>query len=133
MPFFWAFFVYFTTSFDVRHTPWLGWVTDLSAPDPYYILPVLMCGAQIGSTMITPMPASDDPAMRFQRTLMTWVLPVVFTYFFLVAAPSGLVLYWMTLNLVGIGSQFLINRIMPQEQEAAAQASVAKDKAKARA
>lgn len=114
-PFFWAFFVYFTTSFVVRKQPWIGWVHDLTAPDPHYILPVLMCAAQIGSMLVMPMPNSDDPVMKMQRRLMTWVMPIVFTYFFFVAAPSGLMLYWMTLNLAGIGIQFAINKMMPPD------------------
>ncbi|MBK6426872.1 MAG: membrane protein insertase YidC [Blastocatellia bacterium] len=114
-PFFWAFFVYFTTSFVVRRQPWIGWVQDLTAPDPHYVLPVLMCAAQIGSMLVMPMPNSDDPVMKMQRRLMTWVMPIVFTYFFFVAAPSGLMLYWMTLNLAGIGIQFAINKMMPPD------------------
>lgn len=114
-PFFWAFFIYFTTTFVVRQQPWFGWITDLTAPDHLYILPVLMCAAQIGSTMIMPMPQSDDPAMKMQRRLMTWVMPVVITYFFLVAAPSGLVIYWMTQNLVGIAIQYTINKLLPAD------------------
>ncbi len=114
-PFFWAFFVYFTTSFVVRKQPWVGWVHDLTAPDPHYVLPVLMCAAQIGSMLVMPMPNSDDPVMKMQRRLMTWVMPIVFTYFFFVAAPSGLMLYWMTLNLAGIGIQFAINKMMPPD------------------
>jgi YidC/Oxa1 family membrane protein insertase len=116
LPFFWAFFIYFSTSFLVRQQPFIGWVTDLSAPDPYYLLPVLMCVAQIGATMIMPMPNADDPAMKIQRQLMTWVMPIAFTYFFLAAAPSGLVLYWMTLNLVGIATQLAINKMMPADE-----------------
>ena len=114
-PFFWAFFVYFTSTFLVRQQPWFGWVQDLTAPDPYYVLPVVMCAAQIGATMLMPMPQTDDPAMKMQRTLMTWVMPVFITYFFLVAAPSGLVLYWLTLNVVGIGMQYAINKMLPQD------------------
>lgn len=118
-PFFWAFFVYFTTTFDVRRQPWIGWIQDLTAPDAYYILPVVMCVAQIGATLLMPMPQSDDPAMKMQRTLMIWVMPVFITYFFLVAAPSGLVLYWLTLNVVGIGMQYAINRMMPPDLQQA--------------
>lgn len=115
MPFFWAFFVYLTTSFLVRREPFFLWVQDLSSPDPYYLLPVLMVIAQIGATMIMPMPATDDPAMKMQRMLMTWVMPIVFAYFFLASAPSGLVLYWMTLNLVNVAIQLTINRMLPPE------------------
>lgn len=127
-PFFWAFFIYFTTTFVVRQQPWILWVKDLTAPDPYYILPVIMCIAQIGSTMITPMPQSDDPGMKMQRRLMTWVMPIVITYFFLIAAPSGLVLYWMTLNIVGIGMQFAINKMMPPDVQQTAEPAGSKKK-----
>lgn len=127
-PFFWAFFVYFTTSFVVRQQPWMLWIKDLTAPDAYFVLPILMCAAQIGSTMIMPMPQSDDPAMKMQRRLMTWVMPVVITYFFLVAAPSGLVLYWMTLNLVGIGVQLAINKMLPPDVQQAPEPTDGKGK-----
>lgn len=131
-PFFWAFFIYFTTTFVVRRQPWFGWVDDLTAPDPYYILPVLMCAAQIGSMLIMPMPNADDPVVKMQRRMMTWVMPIVFTYFFLVAAPSGLVLYWMTLNLVGIGIQFAINKMIPSDEEPPADQGVKPDGGKSK-
>jgi YidC/Oxa1 family membrane protein insertase len=131
-PFFWAFFIYFTTTFVVRRQPWVGWVDDLTAPDPYYILPVLMCAAQIGSMLVMPMPNADDPVVKMQRRMMTWVMPIVFTYFFLVAAPSGLVLYWMTLNLVGIGIQFAINKMIPSDEEPPADQGVKPDGGKSK-
>lgn len=115
LPIFWSFLIYFTTSFVVRQQPFIGWVHDLSSSDPYYLLPILMCAAQIGSTMITPMPNSDDPGQKMQRQIMTWVMPVIFAVFFFASAPSGLMLYWMTSNLVGIAIQFAINRMIPKD------------------
>jgi YidC/Oxa1 family membrane protein insertase len=117
LPIFWAFFNYFTTSFVVRQQPFFAWVRDLSSHDPYYVLPVVMCAAQIGSTMLTPMPNSDDPALKMQRTLMTWVMPVVFAVFFFASAPSGLMLYWLTTNVAGIGIQLAINKLLPPDEQ----------------
>jgi len=117
LPIFWAFFNYFTTSFVVRQQPFFGWVSDLSSHDPYYVLPVVMCAAQIGSTMLTPMPNSDDPALKMQRTLMTWVMPIVFAVFFFASAPSGLMLYWLTTNVAGIGIQLAINKMLPPDPQ----------------
>jgi len=97
-------------SLDVRLTPWLGWIHDLSKPDPFKILPIVMCISMIASTKFTPQPASADPAMKMQRVMMTWLMPVMLTYFFFLSAPSGLVLYWMVSNLVGVGIQLLINK-----------------------
>jgi YidC/Oxa1 family membrane protein insertase len=117
LPIFWAFFNYFTTSFVVRQQPFFAWVRDLSSHDPYYVLPVVMCAAQIGSTMLTPMPNSDDPALKMQRMLMTWVMPIVFAVFFFASAPSGLMLYWLTTNVAGIGIQLAINKMLPPDQQ----------------
>jgi YidC/Oxa1 family membrane protein insertase len=128
LPIFWAFFNYFTTSFVVRQQPFFLWVSDLSSHDPYYVLPVVMCAAQIGSTMLTPMPNSDDPALKMQRTLMTWVMPIVFAVFFFASAPSGLMLYWLTTNVAGIGIQLAINKMLPPDQQDQDGAGVASGK-----
>lgn len=117
MPIFWAFFVFLTISLDVRHAPWIGWVKDLSTPDPYYALPIIMCVSMIGSTMITPQPASADPQMKMQRIMMTWLMPIVLTYFFFFSAPSGLVLYWMVSNLVGVAIQLVINKMTTEPDQ----------------
>jgi YidC/Oxa1 family membrane protein insertase len=110
LPIFWAVYMYLGMSLDVRLTPWLGWIHDLSKPDPFKILPIVMCISMIASTKFTPQPASADPAMKMQRVMMTWLMPVMLTYFFFLSAPSGLVLYWMVSNLVGVGIQLLINK-----------------------
>jgi YidC/Oxa1 family membrane protein insertase len=130
LPIFWAFFVYLTISLDVRHAPWILWVRDLSAPDPYKILPVIMCATMIGSTVIMPMPKTDDPAMKMQRVLMSWVMPILLTWLFFLSAPSGLVLYWMVSSLAGMGIQLAINRLTA-EPEAAAETSGARKRTSA--
>lgn len=119
LPIFWAFFVYLTISLDVRHAPWILWVRDLSAPDPHKILPVIMCATMIGSTVIMPTPKTDDPAMKMQRVLMSWVMPILLTWLFFLSAPSGLVLYWMVSSLVGMGIQMAINRLTAEPEPAA--------------
>ena len=110
MPIFWAVYLYLGMSLDVRHAPWIFWLNDLSRPDPYKILPIIMCVTMIASTQLTPQPASADPAMKMQRIMMTWLMPVMLTWFFFLSAPSGLVLYWMVSNIVGVGIQLVINK-----------------------
>jgi YidC/Oxa1 family membrane protein insertase len=122
LPIFWSVYMYLGMSLDVRHAPWLGWISDLSKPDPFKILPIVMCISMIASTKFTPQPAQADPAMKMQRVMMTWLMPIMLTYFFFLSAPSGLVLYWMVSNLVGVGIQLLINKrnAEPQNEAGAA-------------
>src|SRR5262249_24526833 len=108
---FWSFFVFLTISLDMRHAHWLGWVNDLSKADPLHILPIVMCVTMIASTALMPQPQVDDPAMKMQRTLMTWGMPIMLTWFFFLSAPSGLVLYWMVSNIIGVLIQVTINKI----------------------
>ncbi len=119
LPIFWAVYLYLQSSLDVRHAPWLGfWIKDLSRPDPTYVLPIVMCVTMIASTKLTPQPAQADPSMKMQRTLMTWVMPIMLTYFFFFNAPSGLVLYWMVSNIVGVAIQLWINKRTAEPAEA---------------
>ena len=116
MPIFWAFFIYLTISLDVRHAPWILWLKDLSTADPYHVLPIVMCVTMIGQTKLTPQPATADPSMKMQRVMMTWLMPIMLTYFFFLSAPSGLVLYWMVSNIVGVLVQLVINKITAEPQ-----------------
>ncbi len=120
MPIFWSFFIFLTISLDMRLAPWIGWVKDLSKADPLYILPIIMCVTMIASTALMPQPPVTDPAMKFQRILMIWLMPVMLTWFFFLSAPSGLVLYWMVSNLVGVGIQLLINKLTTEPAAATA-------------
>jgi YidC/Oxa1 family membrane protein insertase len=110
MPIFWAVYLYLGSSLDVRHAPWVLWIHDLSTSDPLKILPIVMCVTMIASTKLTPQPASADPSMKMQRVMMTWLMPIMLTWLFFFSAPSGLVLYWMVSNMVGVLIQLWINR-----------------------
>jgi len=100
IPFFIAFFNILYTTIELRHTPFVGWITDLSAKDPYYILPVIMGISMFVQQKIQP--TTMDPK---QARLMMF-LPVVFTFFFM-NFPAGLVLYWLFNNLFTVTQQYI--------------------------
>ena len=93
-------------SVEMRGAPWLGWITDLSLPDQYYVLPILVGISQIVTQWMTPQ-AGVDPAQ--QRMMM--IMPVVFSVFFFFF-PSGLVLYWVVNNILSIAQQWQITRMI---------------------
>ena len=90
-------------SVEIRNAPWLGWIQNLAAPDPFYILPIIMAGSMFIQQKMSPPP--PDP---MQAKLMMF-LPIAFsiTFFFF---PSGLVLYWVVNNLLSIAQQYWINK-----------------------
>jgi YidC/Oxa1 family membrane protein insertase len=92
-------------SVEMRHAPWLGWIQDLSAQDPFYILPVIMGVTMLIQTKLNPTP--PDP---IQAKVML-ALPIVFTFMFL-WFPSGLVLYWVVNNTLSIAQQWQITRMI---------------------
>jgi YidC/Oxa1 family membrane protein insertase len=93
---------------ELRHAPWMGWIHDLSAKDPYYILPVSMTIAMYLMTKMTPTPAGVDPAQQKMMALM----PLMMLFFFY-NLSSGLNLYMFTSNLVGMAQQWYLNRTKP--------------------
>lgn len=95
-------------SVELRHAPFFGWIHDLSAIDPYYILPILMGATMIIQTYLNPAPA--DP---IQAKVMK-VMPVVFSVFFFFF-PAGLVLYWLVNNVLSITQQWYINKMIHAE------------------
>jgi YidC/Oxa1 family membrane protein insertase len=113
LPFFYSVFTILTVSIEVRHAPFFGWIRDLSSPDQYWILPIVMCVSMIVQTALTP--STADPMQK----KMGYLMPVVFTGLFFIKAPAGLVLYWMVGNLVGIAQQMIINRLNPPSTPAA--------------
>jgi YidC/Oxa1 family membrane protein insertase len=121
MPIFWAFYVYLGLSLDIRHMPWILWVHNLAIPDPLKILPIIMCISMIGSSMLQPQPAAADPSMKMQRMMTTWLMPIFLTWLFFFQAPSGLVLYWMVSNLVGVAIQLGINKYTAEQPAVAGQ------------
>lgn len=90
-------------SVELRHAPFFGWIHDLSAIDPLYILPILMGGTMIVQSYISPAPT--DP---MQAKVMK-IMPVVFSIFFFFF-PAGLVLYWLVNNILSITQQWYINK-----------------------
>jgi YidC/Oxa1 family membrane protein insertase len=95
-------------SVELRHAPFFGWIKDLSAIDPYYILPVLM-----GATMIIQTKLNPKPTDPIQAKVMTW-MPIVFSIFFFFF-PAGLVLYWLVNNVLSIWQQWYINKMIHAE------------------
>ena len=90
---------------EMRYAPWLGWIQDLSAKDPYYVLPLLMGATMLIQTKLNPTP--PDP---IQAKVMLF-MPIVFTGMFLFS-PAGLVLYWTVNNLLSIAQQWQITRLI---------------------
>jgi YidC/Oxa1 family membrane protein insertase len=105
-PFLMTFYAILAVSIEVRHAPFIGWVQDLSSPDPYWILPLLMCVMMIAQQALTPTTA--DPAQK----KVNYIMPLIFIWF-MKSAPAGLVLYWMVSNLIGVLQQLVINRLNP--------------------
>ena len=103
MPFFIALYWVLLSSVEMRNAPWIGWITDLSAKDPYYILPILMTGTSLLQTWLNPTP--PDPV----QAKMMWIMPLIFSVMFFVF-PAGLVLYWLTNNILSIAQQYVINK-----------------------
>jgi len=113
IPVFIALYWVLLASIELRHAPWLGWIQDLSAPDPWYILPVIYAVSMFVQTKLNPQPA--DPV---QAKVML-AMPIVFSIFFFFF-PSGLVLYWVVQNLLSIAQQWHINRTLAAETAAKA-------------
>lgn len=105
-PFLFAFYGMLSQAIEIRGAEFLGWIVDLSRPDPLYITPLLMGVTMFWQQKI--MPTSADPVQ--QRVMM--IMPIMFTFMFL-AYPSGLVIYWTISNLWAIGQQYLTMSMMP--------------------
>ncbi len=113
MPFFFAFYTVLTVSIEMRQAGWL-WVSDLSSPEhiPIRVLPIAMIATQFWYQKMTPTTAGD-PA---QQKMMQF-MPLIMGFFFY-SLSSGLVLYWLTGNLVSIAQQWFINRLPEPAMEA---------------
>ncbi|MGI9286822.1 MAG: membrane protein insertase YidC [Pseudomonadales bacterium] len=103
MPVFIALYWTLMESVELRHAPFMLWIKDLSAMDPYFVLPLIMGASMWFQQKLNPAP--PDP---MQAKIMQW-MPIVFTFLFL-WFPSGLVLYWVTNNILSIAQQWLITR-----------------------
>lgn len=103
IPVFIALYWVLLESVELRHAPFIGWIKDLSAPDPFFILPIIM-----GISMLIQQKLSPAPADPMQAKVMMF-LPVVFTILF-VMFPAGLVLYWVVNNILSLTQQWFITR-----------------------
>lgn len=105
IPVFIALYWVLLSSVEIRNAPWVLWINDLSAADPYFILPLLMTLSTMLQTALNPTP--PDP---MQAKLM-WIMPLAFSVMFFFF-PAGLVLYWLTNNILAIAQQWIINTRM---------------------
>jgi YidC/Oxa1 family membrane protein insertase len=103
MPFFIALYWVLLSSVEMRNAPWVGWITDLSVKDPWFILPVLMTMSSLFQVWLNPAP--PDPV----QAKMMWIMPLAFGVMFFFF-PAGLVLYWLTNNILSIAQQWFINK-----------------------
>ena len=92
------------SSVEMRGAPWVLWIQDLSIPDPYYILPIIMAISMFVQTKLNPTP--PDPIQAKVMMYMPIVFSIMFFFF-----PAGLVLYWVTNNLLSIAQQWQINKL----------------------
>ena len=105
MPVFMALYWVLQSSVEIRNAPWIGWIHDLSMPDPFFILPLLMMLSSLLQTALNPAP--PDP----MQAKMMWIMPLMFSVMFFFF-PAGLVLYWLTNNILSIAQQWIINKRM---------------------
>ncbi len=103
MPILIAFYNLLAHSIELRHAPFMLWITDLSARDPYYVTPILMTATMWIQQQMTP--TTGDPAMKRVQNIMPLVMGFLFK-----DVPSGLVLYWLMQNILTIGQQLILNR-----------------------
>lgn len=111
LPILFAFYNLLSTAIELRGEPWVLWIHDLAAPDPYYVMPIVMGITQFIQTKMTP--ATGDP---MQRRIFLF-MPLIFTVLFL-GFPAGLVLYWLTNNILTIAQTAGYNKL--QQRRAAA-------------
>jgi len=105
IPVFIALYWVLLSTVEIRNAPWVGWIHDLSAPDPFFILPLVMTLTTLLQTALNPAP--PDP----MQAKMMWIMPLAFSVMFFFF-PAGLVLYWITNNVLSIAQQWIINTRM---------------------
>ncbi|HVR29749.1 MAG TPA: membrane protein insertase YidC [Thermoanaerobaculia bacterium] len=105
MPVFFSFFSLLRNSVELWNTPWMLWIGDLSAPDPFYVLPIVMGGAQFLQQRMTPMTTANPAQRILLNTMPIWFTVISFGF------ASGLVLYWLTNNVLTILQQAIYQRL----------------------
>ncbi|MGH8690749.1 MAG: membrane protein insertase YidC [Burkholderiales bacterium] len=111
IPVFIALYWVLLAAIELRHAPFMLWITDLSALDPYYVLPILMTVTMVLQTRMNPVP--PDPVQAKVMQVMPFVFSVFFFFF-----PAGLVLYWLVNNILSIAQQWQIQRMFDRDKPA---------------
>jgi YidC/Oxa1 family membrane protein insertase len=111
IPVFIALYWVLLAAIELRHAPFMLWIRDLSALDPYYVLPVLMTITMVLQTRMNPVP--PDPVQAKVMQFMPYVFSVFFFFF-----PAGLVLYWLVNNILSIAQQWQIQRMFDRDKPA---------------
>ena len=104
IPIFLALYWVLVESVELRQTPWIGWIQNLTAADPYFILPVMNLAIMFLTQKLTPTPGMD-PMQKKMMTFMPLIFGVMMAFF-----PSGLVLYWVTNGLLGLAQQWWMTK-----------------------
>ena len=115
IPVFIALYWVLLSAVELRQAPWILWIHDLSAPDPYFVLPVIYAITAYLQVKLSPTPISDPVQAKVMQ-----IMPIAFSVLF-VFFPAGLVLYWLVNNILQIGQQWQVNKML--EKEAAAKAA----------
>jgi YidC/Oxa1 family membrane protein insertase len=111
IPVFIALYWTLLAAIELRHAPFIFWIKDLAALDPYYVLPVLMTATMVLQTRMNPVP--PDPVQAKVMQFMPYVFSVFFFFF-----PAGLVLYWLVNNILSIAQQWQIQRMFDRDKTA---------------
>ncbi len=114
IPVFIALYWVLLSAVELRHAPWIGWIHDLSAPDPFYVLPVVYAITAYLQVKLSPTPISDPVQAKVMQ-----IMPIAFSVMF-VFFPSGLVLYWLINNCIQIFQQWHMNYLLEKEAKTAA-------------
>lgn len=122
LPLIYAFWRVLDYAIELRHAPWIGYLHDLSAKDPYYLLPVLVVLTTFFTSALMPTAPGQDPR---QAKMMKWMMPIMMGWFFFYL-PSGVNLYYLGYNVISSGQQWVANRTY---NDAAVAAVAAKEKA----
>jgi YidC/Oxa1 family membrane protein insertase len=111
IPVFIALYWVLLAAIELRHAPFMLWIKDLSALDPYYVLPILMTVTMVLQTRMNPVP--PDPVQARVMQIMPFVFSIFFFFF-----PAGLVLYWLVNNILSIAQQWQIQRMFDRDKPA---------------
>jgi YidC/Oxa1 family membrane protein insertase len=111
IPVFIALYWTLLAAIELRHAPFMLWIKDLSALDPYYVLPILMTVTMVVQTKLNPVP--PDPVQAQVMKFMPYVFSIFFFFF-----PAGLVLYWLVNNILSILQQWQIQRMFDRDKPA---------------